>query len=106
MAHGGEGALGGIRRADVFPVFAGKVIEGQQSITVFEQLGNRLFIFHAVVFDEEVEGGVGIGLGFRLLYVVEVALGFGLDRLWHRVQDIASFVEPAPLFARRPKDLA
>ena len=37
---------------------------------------------------------------------MQMALCFGLNRLRHRVQHIAGFVEPATLFFRRAKDLA
>jgi hypothetical protein len=38
--------------------------------------------------------------------VLKMALGFGLQRLRHCVQNVADFMHPAALFARRAENLA
>ena len=42
-------------------MFRRVVIESQQRIAILDQLGDRLVPFHAIGFDEEVEGGVRLG---------------------------------------------
>ena len=97
MAHCGEGALDRIGGPYLLPVFGREVIERQQHLAVFDLLGNGLLVFHAVDFNEETEGGIRCGLRFSLPNIMKMTLGFGLHRLWHRVQHVAGLVEPAPL---------
>lgn len=97
MAYGCECTLDGIGGSDVFPMLRWEVIERQQHVTILDQLGDSLFVFHAVGFNEKIKGGVGLGLGFRLPDVVQMALGFDLHGFRHRVQDIAGFMKPTPL---------
>ena len=97
MSNGCECAPNWVCGLDVLPVFCRKFIERQKRVAVLNQLGNGLLVFHAVGFDEEIEGCVGFGFRFRLPDIVQMALGFGLHRLGHRVQHVAGLVEPAPL---------
>ena len=93
MANGSEGALDRVCGSDVISVLSREVVEGQEDITVFCQPSNGLVVFHAV--------GSRVSIHARLCLpnVVQMALCFGLNRFWHRVQHIASFVEPtAPSF--------
>ena len=61
--HGGEGALDRVGRAQVLPVLGGELVEGQQAIPVLDQVVDGLVVLGAVGLEEEVEGGLGIGLG-------------------------------------------
>jgi len=81
MADGGEGAFDGVGRSNVFPMFSGKVIEGQQHVTIFGQLPHSLVVFHAVGRNEEIERSFSVDAGLSLPDIVQMALGFGLHRL-------------------------
>ena len=106
MTDGSEGTFDWVGGPDVLPVLRWEVIEGEQHVAVFDQFGCRPFVFHTVGLNEEFEGGIGFGLRFSLPDVMQMALGFGLDRLRHGIEHIAGSVEPAALFRRRAKDLA
>ena len=105
MSDGGEGAFDWVRRSDMFPMLGWDVIEGQEYVTIFGQFPHGFIVFHAVGCDEEVKSGLGIHVRLSLPYVVQMALCFGLNRLGHRIQNIAGFMEPASLLRRRAKDL-
>lgn len=64
------------------------VIEGEQPVTVLDQLGDHLIILDTVGFDEEIESGTG-GL-FRLSHsdVLEIRLRFLMEGFRHRDQHI------------------
>lgn len=79
VAHGGKGALNRVSGSDVFPVFGGKVVEGQEPLAIFGQFCDRLVVFDAVGLDKEIKGLTCVSLGLRLPDVVQMALGFGLD---------------------------
>jgi hypothetical protein len=64
VADGGEGTFDGIRRPDVLPMLSREVVKGEQIGPVLGQAFGRPVVFHAVSLDEEVEGGVGLGLRF------------------------------------------
>ena len=100
MANGSEGALDRVCGSDVLSVLGREVVEGQEDITVFCQPSNGLVVFHAV--------GSRVSIHARLCLpnVVQMALCFGLNRFWHRVQHIAGFVEPTALFLRGAINLA
>ena len=106
MSDRGKGALNRIGGPDVLPMLSRKIIEGQEHVAIFGQLANSLVVFHAVGCDKEIEGNLCVRACFSLPDVVQMAFGFGLDRLRHRVEHIAGFVEPATLFFRGTKDLA
>ncbi len=63
----------------MLPVLGGKVVERQQHVLVLDQFGVHLVVFHAVGFDEEVEGGFRVGSGFGLSDVVQLTRGLRLD---------------------------
>ena len=77
----------------------GEVVECQQIGAVFGQAFHRPIVFHAVSFDEEIEGGVGPGFGFRHPDVFQMRLGLGLQRLGQSIEDICCLVHPAALHA-------
>ncbi|OSP50193.1 hypothetical protein BV911_19040 [Pseudoruegeria sp. SK021] len=39
---------------------------------------------HAVGFHKEIEGRLGVGFGLGLPNIMQIPLGFGLQRLWRR----------------------
>ena len=99
MANGSEGALDRVCGSDVLSVLSRTVEGGQEDITVFCQPSNGLVVFHAVGGHEVIKSRVSIHARLCLPTVLQMALCFGLNRFWHRVQHIASFVEPtAPSF--------
>ena len=71
VPDGGEDTLYRVGRTDVLPVFRREVVESQQLVAVFHQLGHGLLIFHAIGFNEEIEGGIRFLLGLGLLIFVE-----------------------------------
>ena len=78
VPDGGEGAFDRVRRSDVLPVLGREVVEGEQISAVLGQAFDGTVIFHAVSLDEEIEGGIGPGLGFRHPDVFQMRLGLGL----------------------------
>lgn len=106
VSNRGEGAFDGIGSPDVLPMFGREVIECQEHVAVFGQFGDGLVVFHAICHDEVIECKRGIHPRFSLPDVVQIALCLGLNRLRHRVQHIARFMEPAALLFRRAKDVA
>jgi len=93
----GKGTFDRVRGADMFPVLGWEVMERQQIGAVFVEAFHCAVIFHAVSFNEEIEGSVGFGLGFCHPDVFQMRLGFGLHRLGHRVQYVCRLVHPAAL---------
>ena len=106
MANGSEGALDHVCGSDVLSVHSQEVVEGQEDITVFCQPSNGLVKFHAVGGHETIKSCVSIHACLCVPNVVQMALCFGLNRFWHRVQHIAGFVEPTALFFRGAINLA
>lgn len=53
MPDGGEGALNGVCRPDVLPVFGGEVVERQQIGPVLGQAFYRPVVFHTVSCNED-----------------------------------------------------
>ena len=104
MSDRGKGALNPVGGPDVLPMLSRKIIEGQEHVAIFGQLANSLVVFHAVGCGKEIEGNLCVHACLSLPDAVQMA--FVLDRLRHRVEHIASFVEPATLFLRGTKDLA
>lgn len=41
-----------------------EIVEGQQYLSVLDQLGYRLVVFHALGLDKEVKCSIGLGLRF------------------------------------------
>ena len=62
VAHGGEGALDGVRRPGVLLVLGKEVVEGEQCLAVLLQALGRLVVFDLVAVDERVERGLCAGL--------------------------------------------
>jgi hypothetical protein len=51
----------------MLPMLGGEIIEGQERIPVLGEAGDGLVVFHAVLFDEEIEGDFGIDAGLGRL---------------------------------------
>ena len=82
-------------------MFRWVVVEVQQRVTVLDQLDYRLVPFDAVGLNEEIEGGVRFGLRRGL----KMAFGLSQNGFRHRIQNVQGFMDPAPLFLRRSKNL-
>ena len=65
MPDGSKGADHRVRDPDVLPMLGWKIIVRQQIGAVLGQAFDRRRVFHAVSLDEDIEGSVGLGLGFR-----------------------------------------
>ncbi len=52
-----------------------EVVEGQELVPVFHQLAHCLLVFHAVGFDEQIEGRVGLFLRRGHPDVLQISLG-------------------------------
>jgi len=95
-----------IRGPDVLPVLSREVVEGQQLVAVFHQLAHGLLVFHAVGFDEEIEGGSCLLLGLSHPDVLQIHLRLFVQGFGHGTQNVRRLVDPASLLARVGKDLA
>jgi hypothetical protein len=62
-------------------VFSGEVVDGKQRVAILSETLDCLLIFTAVGFNEGVEGDFGAVPSFCHPYVVQRALGFGLQAL-------------------------
>jgi hypothetical protein len=63
VPHGGKGALDRVRGPQVFPMFGGEIVEGEQGLAILCQAFGGLVVFHLVGCDEGVERGFGILAG-------------------------------------------
>src|SRR4051795_6830565 len=65
VPDGGKGALDRVRGPQVFPVFGGKIVEGEQSMAILCQARGGLVVFELVGCHEGVERSRGVlaGLG-------------------------------------------
>jgi hypothetical protein len=68
-------------RSDLWSVFSGEVVDGKQRVAILSETLDCLLIFTAVGFNEGVEGDFGAVPSFCHPYVVQRALGFGLQAL-------------------------
>jgi len=80
-------------------MFCDKVVEGQRLVTVFNQLFNGELVFDPVGFHEEIESCICFLLGFGHSNVLEITLGFLVQRLGHYTSDVSHLVNPATLLA-------
>src|SRR3954449_3933552 len=55
-----EGALDRVRGPQVFPVFGGEIVEGEQGLAILRQARGGLVVFELVGCDEGVERGLGV----------------------------------------------
>ena len=83
----------------MLPVFRWKVVEC--SGPVLDPLGISLVPFRSTDLDEEIERDFGFGAGPCLPDVVQMALGLGLKGIWHRIQGVHGFMNPAASFPRQ-----
>ncbi len=66
-------------------MFGGEIVEREQNVSVFGQFRDGFLVFHAVSFDEDIEGSICFGLRLGLPYVMQVAPGFGLHGFGHGI---------------------
>src|SRR5712692_62163 len=84
----------------MFPMLGGKVIEGEQWLTVLAETLDSLLVLDAIGFDKLIECSLGVLPGLRHPDVLQRALGLCLQALRQLVQDIRGFVNPAALRSR------
>ena len=65
MAYRGERAFDDVRRAQMLPVLGREVVEGEQRVAILDQALDRLVVFDAPGFDEDIEGRERIVLGLE-----------------------------------------
>ena len=99
MTHGRKRAFDWVRCAQMLPVLCREVVEGEQSIAIFDQAFDRLLVFDGVDFDECVECDESILLGLGHPDLLQCALGLCLLALRQLVQNIGGLVHPTALAA-------
>ena len=97
MAYGRKRGLDWVCGADARPMLGRESVKGHQLFIVFFQAvcGFRVFVLVGV--NKQIKGLARIIFGLGLPDVVQIALGFWLNRLWPIVQYVGSLVYPAPL---------
>ncbi len=105
-ANGGEPAPGGVRGPDVPAAPGGEVVEGGKPVPVPDRPVHHLFVFHAVVSDEAVEGRVGAVLRPGRPDSMKTGPVPFPERLRRRPGDVGVPVDPAPPLPRPRKDIA
>ena len=63
----------------MLPMFGRAVVEGEQPVPLLDKALDRLVVLRAIGLNEEVEGGLRVGLGLGHPDVLEMALGPGLQ---------------------------
>jgi hypothetical protein len=79
MTDGGKCALDWVCGPQVFPMFGGKVVEGEQRVTTLGNALGRFLVLAAVGLDEDVKSGFSVLPSFRHPDVVQRALGLGVQ---------------------------
>ena len=95
-AHRGEGAFDRIGGSQVLPVLGREVVEGEQLHPVLGQAGDGLVVLGTEDFHEEVEGFLGLVLGFGHPDVLQALLDLGLDGLRQLVQHSVDLAQGLP----------
>ena len=80
-------------------MFGREVVEDEQPVPVLDKALDRLVVLRAIGLNEEVEGGLRVGLGLGHPDVLEMALGPGLLGFGNLVEHVDRLVHPAPLLA-------
>src|SRR5215471_7799650 len=81
-------------------MFRREIVKGQESLTIFRQAIDCLFIFDAIGFDKSVKRFESILLGCRHPDLLQGSLGLWLLALRQLVQHISGFVHPTALATR------
>src|ERR1700752_5420188 len=87
------------------PVLSGEVKEGEQSIPILDQAGDRLVVLGAVFVGEQVDRGLGGRAGRRAVNLSKIYLHIDLDPEGDLVEYVVGLVDPTPLVPRAGKDL-
>ena len=105
-----EGALDGVRGAQVAPVLSREVVEAQERITILRQARTCRLVLHAVLLQEVVEGlgrrlpGLGQEILSRVVFQGSESGGVlqysvGEDSSFENKNDLVMGVESSPAFA-------
>ena len=94
-----ERAFDDVGRSQMLPMLCREVVEGEQRLTILDQAFDGLVVFDAPGFDEGVERGERIFLGFGHPDFLERPLGFRVLALRQLIQDVGGLVDPAALAA-------
>ena len=89
----------------MIPVFGREVEEGEQSLPVLCQAGDRLVVLGAVFVGEHVDGSLSGRAGRRSINLAKVCLHVDLDREGDLVEHVGGLVNPTPLVPGAGKDL-
>src|SRR5262252_3329857 len=87
------------------PVLSGEVKEGEQSIPILGQAGDRLVVLGAVFVGEHVDRGLRCRTGRRAVNLSKICLHVDLDRKGDLVEHVGGLVNPTPLVSGAGKDL-
>jgi hypothetical protein len=94
MTDGSKCALDWVCGPQVFPMLGGKVVEGEQCITILGPALGRFLVLAAVGLDEDVKSGFGVFPGLRHPDVVQRAVGLGVQAVRQLVEDVAAWSAP------------
>ena len=106
QSYRGEGRFDWVGGSEMLPVLGWEVVECQEYVTIFLEALAGSVVLRAVLFQEVVEGLVGILARFRHPDFVDVGFRLWLNTLGHLVEDIAGLVEPTTLLGGFSEDLA
>jgi len=105
MTDRGKGALDWVCAPQVFPMLGGKVVEGEQRVTIFGKAFGRLLVLETVGLDEDVESGFGGAPGLCHPDIVQRALGLGVQAVGQFVEHVGGLVHPTTLHSRSRPNL-
>ncbi len=105
-ANGGEHAPGGVRGPDVPAALRREVVEGGKPVPVPDRPVHHLFVFHAMVSDEAVEGRVGAVLRPGHPDSMNIRSVPFPERPGRRPGDVGGPVDPAAALPRPREDIA
>jgi hypothetical protein len=100
MANGGKRAFDRVCGPRVFPMLGGKVVEGEQRVTIFGKALGCFFAFAAVGLDEDVESGFGGAPCLRHPDVVQRTLNLAVQAVGQLVEHVGGLVHPTTLRSR------
>jgi hypothetical protein len=86
-------------------VLGGKVVKGQQAVSILRQASRRFVVLGPVFRDEAIEGLFCILPFLGLVDRVQILFGFGLQGRWQLVEHVRGFVDPASLLPGPGPDL-
>src|SRR5450432_778462 len=90
----------------MIPVLGREVEEGEQSLPVLCQAGDRLVVLGAVFVGEHVDGSLSGRAGRRSINLAKICLHVDLDREGDLVAHVGGLGHPTPLVPGAWKDLS